>query len=56
MWISITEARKRLYELLRRAEAGETVVITRRGKPVVNLVPHREKRSIALPALAVENP
>lgn len=28
--------------LLRRVEAGETVVITVRGKAVADLVPHRE--------------
>jgi antitoxin (DNA-binding transcriptional repressor) of toxin-antitoxin stability system len=27
--------------VLRKVEAGETVVITRRGKPVADLVPHR---------------
>ena len=27
--------------LLRRVEEGETIVITRRGKPVADLVPHR---------------
>jgi antitoxin (DNA-binding transcriptional repressor) of toxin-antitoxin stability system len=27
--------------LLRRVEAGETVVITMRGKPIADLVPHR---------------
>jgi antitoxin (DNA-binding transcriptional repressor) of toxin-antitoxin stability system len=27
--------------LLRRVEAGETVVITMRGRPVADLVPHR---------------
>lgn len=27
--------------MLRKVEAGETVVITRRGKPVADLVPHR---------------
>jgi prevent-host-death family protein len=27
--------------LLRKVEAGETVVITRRGKPVADLIPHR---------------
>jgi len=27
--------------LLRRVEAGATVVITRRGRPVADLVPHR---------------
>lgn len=28
--------------MLRRVEAGESVVITVRGKPVADLVPHRE--------------
>lgn len=28
--------------MLRRVEAGETVVITVRGKPVADLVPHRD--------------
>ena len=35
------EAKNRLSELLDRAERGEEVVITRRGKPVATLVPFR---------------
>lgn len=35
---SIADAKARLSELIERAEAGETVSITRRGKPVVRLV------------------
>lgn len=31
--------------VLRRVEAGETIVITRRGKPVANLVPHKRSES-----------
>jgi prevent-host-death family protein len=31
--------------LLRRVEEGETLVITRRGKPVADLVPHRRATS-----------
>lgn len=38
------EAKNRLSELLHLAEAGETVVLTRHGKPVADLVPHKEKR------------
>jgi antitoxin (DNA-binding transcriptional repressor) of toxin-antitoxin stability system len=30
--------------VLRRVEAGETVVITVRGKPVADLVPHNDDR------------
>jgi prevent-host-death family protein len=35
--VSITLAKAKLSELVARAEAGEEVVITRRGKPVVTL-------------------
>jgi antitoxin (DNA-binding transcriptional repressor) of toxin-antitoxin stability system len=33
--------RNETANVLRLVEAGETVVITRRGRPVANLVPHR---------------
>jgi len=36
------EAKKRLDELLDRAERGEEVTITREGKPVAKLVPMHE--------------
>jgi len=36
---SVAEARDRLPALLVAAERGEAVTITRRGKPVVTLVP-----------------
>lgn len=42
MEIGAFEAKTHLAELLRRAEAGEEVVITRRGKPVARLVQFRE--------------
>jgi antitoxin (DNA-binding transcriptional repressor) of toxin-antitoxin stability system len=31
----------KLAELARRVEAGETIVVIREGKPVLDLVPHR---------------
>ena len=37
--IGAFEAKNKLSELLDRAEHGEEVVITRRGKPVARLVP-----------------
>jgi prevent-host-death family protein len=37
--VSITEAKARLYQLLREVEAGEIVAITRRGRQVARLVP-----------------
>ncbi|RUM94452.1 MAG: hypothetical protein DSZ28_03135 [Thiothrix sp.] len=39
MNVNIHEAKTRLSELLTRAEAGETVVIARRNKPIAKLVP-----------------
>lgn len=36
------EAKTHLPRLLARAEQGETVVITRRGKPVAKLTPYTE--------------
>jgi prevent-host-death family protein len=42
MEIGAFEAKNRLSSLLERAERGEEIVITRRGKPVARLVPVRE--------------
>jgi prevent-host-death family protein len=39
MRISVTEAKGLLTELIRRAEAGDDVVLTRHGHPAVRLVP-----------------
>ena len=48
--VSIKEAKNRLTELARRVEQGETVVVTRHGKPVFDLVPHKKKGGIDLEA------
>jgi prevent-host-death family protein len=39
MQISITKAKGQLSELIRRAEAGDEVVLTRDGQAAVRLVP-----------------
>ncbi len=39
MQVSVDEAKVQLTELVRRAEAGEDIVLTRRGQPVVRLAP-----------------
>jgi prevent-host-death family protein len=41
--VASRELRNDTGGLLRRVEAGETIVITRRGKPVADLVPHRRE-------------
>lgn len=38
MQISVTEAKGKLTDLVRRAEAGDDVVLTRHGHPAVRLV------------------
>ena len=39
--VASRELRNDTAGLLRRVEEGEKIVITRRGKPVADLVPHR---------------
>lgn len=41
MRISVSEAKAQLTELVRRAESGDEVVLTRHGQAVVRLVPIR---------------
>jgi prevent-host-death family protein len=44
---SLADAKARLSELIKRAEAGEPQIITRRGKPVAKIVaiePAKKKR------------
>jgi antitoxin (DNA-binding transcriptional repressor) of toxin-antitoxin stability system len=41
--VAIEDAAADLDTLARQAEAGETVVLTRDGAPVLDLVPHRRK-------------
>lgn len=41
MQISVTEAKGQLTELVRRAEAGDEIILTRHGHEAVRLVPIR---------------
>ena len=49
--VSIKEAKSRLTALARDVENGETVVVTRNGKPAFDMVPHRKKGGLDLEAL-----
>lgn len=42
--VSLAEAKARLSELVTRAAEGETVQITRRGKPVAQITPVQRPR------------
>jgi prevent-host-death family protein len=39
MRVAVSRAKGQLTELIRRAEAGEEVILTRRGRSVVRLMP-----------------
>jgi prevent-host-death family protein len=43
--VASRELRNETSGLLRRVQAGESVVITLRGRPVADLVPHRDEVS-----------
>lgn len=41
--VASRELRNDTAGLLRKVEAGETIVITLRGKPVADLIPHKQE-------------
>ena len=43
--VTLADAKAHLSELVERAAAGETVCITRRGRPVARLVPAETPRT-----------
>jgi prevent-host-death family protein len=50
--ISLADAKAHLSELVDRVEAGESIAITRRGKPVARLTAHAvPRRRVDLAAL-----
>jgi prevent-host-death family protein len=44
--ISVAQAKARFAALVARAEAGETIVVTRNGRPVARLGPLSDRRPI----------
>ena len=44
MNVSVTEAKNTLTQLIRKVEQGQSVVITRNGKPVAQIAPPPPKR------------
>ena len=41
--VSVSEAKTRFTEILRRVEAGEEVIVTRHGKEIAQIGPRRAK-------------
>jgi prevent-host-death family protein len=52
--VPVKEAKAKLTELLRAAEAGERIVLTRHGKPVADLVPHGAGKAEEKPMSVLE--
>ena len=48
--VSIRDAKNRLLQLAREVEQGETIVVTRNGRPVFELVPHKKRGGLDLAA------
>ena len=44
--VSVSEAKAQLTDLVRRAEAGEEVVLTRHGQAIVQLTPMKKTRTV----------
>jgi prevent-host-death family protein len=49
--VSIRDAKNRLTELARQVEKGETIVVTRNGRPAFDLVPHKARKGLRLEAI-----
>jgi prevent-host-death family protein len=49
--VSIRDAKNRLLQLAREVERGETIVVTRNGRPVLDLVPHQPSKGLRLEAV-----
>jgi prevent-host-death family protein len=48
--VSIRDAKNRLLQLAREVEQGERIVVTRNGRPVFDLVPHKKQGGLNLAA------
>jgi prevent-host-death family protein len=49
--VSIRDAKNRLTELARAVERGETIVVTRNGRPAFDLVPHQTRNGLRVEAI-----
>ena len=54
MEVSVTDTKAQLTELVRRAEAGDEIVLTRHGHPAVRLVPVKKRRDWKAIKAAIE--
>lgn len=48
--VPLESAAEALDDLARRVEGGETIVVTRDGRPILELVPHRRRGGVDLAA------
>jgi prevent-host-death family protein len=46
--VSVRDLRNRTSDVVERVEAGETITLTVRGRPVADIVPHAQRRHAIL--------
>lgn len=51
---SVADAKARLSEILKQVEAGRTVTITKRGRPIASIVPAQQGQKKAINWAAIE--
>ncbi len=49
--VSIRDAKNRLTELARQVENGATITVTRNGRPVFDIIPHKPRKGLRLEAI-----
>jgi prevent-host-death family protein len=52
--VQASEAKARLPSLLDAVERGETIIITRHGKPIARIVPEADRRQAEIDRVAAE--
>ena len=52
--MSVFDAKTHLSQLLHEVEKGRTITITRRGKPVVRLIPATEENVVSIEDILAE--
>jgi len=52
--VSVFDAKTHLSQLLHEVEKGRTITITRRGKPVVRLIPATEENVVSIEDILAE--
>lgn len=53
MYVPVSQAKAQLTDLIKRAERGEEVIVTRHGRPIIRFQPAARKPQTAAERLAI---